>query len=142
MPVKKTVAKKTATKKPATKTVSSAKVVEVKKPTVVVETKKTDRCECGDNCNCWTSCDCGCCKCGCIWKICILVLIIANLVLSCCLLCFKWSTGGMSAWDLEALKVWGEDNLKKLEQDLYNSDAYKEAQRESIQSYLDQLWID
>jgi len=142
MPVRKTVAKKTATKKPATKTVSSAKVVEVKKPTVVVETKKTDRCECGDNCNCGESCSCWC-KCGCILKICILVLIVANLLLSCVLLCSRWATNfGRSARDLEALKVWGEDNLKKLENDLYNSDAYKEAQRDSIQSYLDQLWID
>lgn len=149
MPVKKTVAKKTTTKpatktakKPVTKHVAAANVVEVKKPTVVVETKKTDRCECGDSCNCGNSCTCGC-KCGWILKICILVLIVANLILSCILLCSKWiKDSGRSAWDLEALKVWGEDNLKKLENDLYSSDAYKEAQRESIQSYLDQLWID
>ncbi len=139
MVVKKTVAKKPATKTTA-KPVSKTKVVETKKPTVVVETKKADRCEC--NCDCGESCSCWC-KCGCMFKICILVLIIANLILSCILLCSKWVTNsGRSAWDLEALKVWWADNLKKLEDDWYNTDDYKEAQRESIQSYLDQLWID
>lgn len=147
MPVKKTVQKKTATKaaaKPTTKHVNTANVVEVKKPTVVVETKKTDRCECGDNCNCWCSCN----STSCLLKIIILILVCLNLVISCICctrLCSKKSApaiSGKSAWDLEALKVWWEENLEKLKNELYSTDAYKQAQKESIESYMQQLWIE
>ncbi len=134
MPVKKTVAKKPATKT-ASKEVNS-KVAETKKPTVIVETKKTDRCECGDNCNCGDSCNCGC-KCDCGLKILILVLLVANLVISGFLLC----KSSRSAWDLEALKVWGDQNLQKLSDELYSSEDYIQAQKESIEDYLQQLWI-
>lgn len=146
MPVKKTATKKTATKtvkKTTTKHVSPAKVAEVKKPTVVVETKKTDRCECGDSCNCWCSCNSSCCL-----KVIILVLVALNLIISCvcCMrLCSKKSApviSGRSAWDLEALKVWGDENLQKLQKDLYGSEAYQQAQKESIEAYMQQLWIE
>lgn len=146
MPVKKTATKKTATKtvkKTTTKHVSPAKVVEVKKPTVVVETKKTDRCGCGDNCNCGSSCNC-------CWglKILILILVVLNLIISCVCctrLCSKKAApavSGRSAWDLEALKVWWEENLQKLKNDLYGSEAYIQAQKESIEAYMNQLWIE
>lgn len=139
MVVKKTVAKKPTKKAPA-KHVSASKVVETKKPTVIVETKKTDRCECESNCNCGKTC---CCACGLGLKIVILLLVIANLVVSCLCLCPKKSNvSGRSAWDLEALKVWWEENLEKLKNDLYWSEAYKAAQKESIDSYLQSLWIE
>ena len=145
MPVKKTVQKKTATKgatKTTTKHTSSVNVVEEKKPTVVVEKKKADRCECVD-CNCGCSCNQGCCL-----KIVILVLVVLNLIISCICcsrLCSKKSTAvvsGRSAWDLEALKVWWEENLEKLKNDLYWSEVYKQAQKESIEAYMQQLWIE
>lgn len=133
MPVKKTVAKKTttktATKKPATKHVSSAKVVEVKKPTVVVETKKTDRCECGDSCNC-------CCDCGCIRKIVILILIVANLVVAL-LACFK-----KNPWDLTILSLWWEANREKVVSELYEDEDYISLQKEQIEASLPQYLED
>ena len=125
MPVKKTVAKKSATKKPATKAVSSAKVVEVKKPTVVVETKKTDRCECGDSCNC-------CCKCGCVRKIVILLLIVANLIVSL-LAYFK-----KNPWDLTVLSLWWEANREKVVKELYEDEDYISLQKEQIEASLPQ----
>ena len=132
MPVKKTVAKKTttknATKKPATKHVSSAKVVEVKKPTVVVETKKTDRCECESNCTCGTSCTC------CL-KILLLVLIIANLVVAL-LSYFK-----KSPWELTVLSLWWIENEEKLENELYNNETYAQLQSDQIPS-LSEYWIE
>ena len=143
MPVRKTVAKKattkTAAKKPTTKNVSTEKVAEVKKPTVVVETKKTDRCECGDHCNCGDSCTC-CCKCT--MKLIILILIVVNLILSV-IICCRWcKTNWKSAWDLEALKVWWQENLEKLRDNRYWSQDYIDWQKAQIQAYLDQLWID
>lgn len=137
MVVKKTVAKKSTTKT-ATKQTSAAKVVDVKKPTVVVETKKTDRCECGSSC---------CCDCGHGLKILILVLLIVNIIISLLCLCPKKANtsnnwGGRSAWDLEALKVWWQENLEKLKNDLYGSEAYIQAQRESIDAYIQSLWIE
>jgi len=140
MPVKKTVQKKAATKsatKATTKHVSPAKVVETKKPTVIVETKKTDRCGCGDNCTCESSCNC-CCKCGCMRKIVILLLIIANLVIACMNLCNYYKN---SAWKLEALKVGWQANLEKLNNDLYSNPQYIQNQEESIDAYMEQLWI-
>lgn len=146
MPVKKTATKKTTNKvatKTTTKHVSPVKVVETKKPTVVVETKKTDRCECGDSCNCGSSCNCGCGL-----KFLVLILVILNLLVSCicCVrLCWKWAVpaaSSRSAWDLEALKVWWEENLQKLKNDLYGSEAYIQAQKESIDAYMQQLWIE
>ena len=125
MPVKKTVAKKSATKKPATKAASSAKVVEVKKPTVVVETKKTDRCECGDSCNC-------CCKCGCVRKIVILLLIVANLIVSL-LAYFK-----KNPWDLTVLSLWWEANREKVVKELYEDEDYISLQKEQIEASLPQ----
>ena len=140
MPVKKTATKKTATKaaeKTTTKHVSTAKVVETKKPTVIVETKKTDRCGCGDNCNCETwKC---CCKCGCIWKIVILLLIIANVIVALLNLCNL--NNKKSAWNLEALKVGWQANLEKLHDELYSNQNYIQAQKESIDAYLEQLWV-
>ena len=142
---KKTVSKKTTkkvatptAKKPTVKSVAATKVVETKKPTVVVETKKTDRCECGDNCNCGTSRNC-CCKCGCIRKIVILLLILANLVIACLNLCNL--SNKKSAWNLEALKVGWQGNLEKLNNELYSNPTYIQAQKESIDAYLEQLWI-
>jgi len=143
MPVKKTEWKKTATKT-STKKTSTAKVAETKKPTVIVETKKTDRCECWDKCNCWESCNC-CCKCDLWLKLFILILIIVNLIVSCFSLCSKktnTSISSRSAWDLEALKVWGYENLEKLERNLYGNESYQQAQKESIEAYISQYWIE
>ena len=143
MVAKKTVAKNSTKKAPAAKKPAASKVVETKKPTVIVETKKTDRCECGDNCNCGCSCNCGCCL-----KVIILILVALNLIISCICcsrLCSKNGTpavSGRSAWDLEALKVWWEENLEKLKNDLYGSEEYKQAQKESIEAYMQQLWIE
>lgn len=140
MVVKKTVTKSSAKKAPAKKPVIK-EVAETKKPTVIVETKKTERCDCGENCNCG-------CSCNCSLKLFILVLVVLNLILSCICctrLCSKSGTpisSGRSAWDLEALKVWWEENLEKLKNDLYGSEAYKEAQKQSIEAYMQQLWIE
>ena len=138
--IDKTTTKKTATKtetKTTTKRVATAKVIEAKKPTVVVETKKADRCECGNSCDCETSCNCSC-KCGCIRKIVILLLIIANLVIACIYLCNL--SHKKSARNLEALKVGWQANLEKLNDDLYSNSKYIQAQNESINAYLEQLW--
>ena len=103
MVVKKTVTKSSAKKAPAKKPVIK-EVAETKKPTVIVETKKTERCDCGENCNCG-------CSCNCSLKLFILVLVVLNLILSCICctrLCSKSGapiSSGRSAWDLEALKV-------------------------------------
>ena len=133
MVVKKTVAKKSTKKAPA-KQANVSKVVEKKKPTVIVETKKTDRCECKNDC----TCGCSCC---CSWiKILVLLLIVANLVVSFLCLCNRNS--GRSAWNLEALKVWWQENLEKLRNGLYWSEAYKSAQKESIEAYIQSLWIE
>ena len=130
MPVKKTVAKKATTKpatkttkKPATKHVAAAKVVEAKKPTVVVETKKTDRCECGDKCNCG-------CNCGCVRKIVILVLIILNLAVAL-LAYFK-----KNPWDLTVLSLWWEANEQKVVKELYEDETYIDLQKEQLESSL------
>lgn len=126
MPIKKTVAKKTTTKttkKPATKQVAATKVVEAKKPTVVVETKKTDRCECGDKCNCG-------CNCGCVRKIVILVLIILNLAVAL-LAYFK-----KNPWDLTVLSLWWEANEQKVVKELYEDETYIDLQKEQLESSL------
>ena len=130
MPVKKTVAKKTTTKpatkttkKPTTKHVAAAKVVEAKKPTVVVETKKTDRCECGDNCNCG-------CNCGCGLKIVILVLIILNLLVA------LFTYFKKNPWDLTITSLWWEANKEKVVNDLYNDENYSKYNKDLIESQL------
>jgi hypothetical protein len=63
-----------------------------------------------------------------------------NLIITC--ICCARLCSKRSAWDLEALKVWWEENLEKLKNDLYGSEAYKQAQKESIEAYMQQLWIE
>lgn len=134
MPVKKTATKKPATKatkKPAAKSVSSAKVVEVKKPTVVVETKKTDRCECGNECNCGWSCNCGCCM-----KIIILILVVLNLVVA------LYAFFQKNPRDLTVSNLGWITNEKKVVNDLYGDENYIQMQTEQIKSSASQYWLD
>lgn len=135
MPVKKTTAKKATAKKPVEKKVNVASVAETKK-TVVVETKKTDRCDCGCgwNCQCNEKCDCGK-RFGLILKWVILVLLAWNVALSCFFLCKK------SAYSLETLKYGWEANMQNVVNNLYKNDNYIKAQRQEIDSVLEQLWI-
>ncbi len=121
MPVKKTVKKTTAAKKPvAKKVVSKPTTQKVDKPTVVVETKKT---------NTATKCVNSFEK---IMKVVILWLLVLNLVFAL-LNVFKKD----SALKLEELKVGGSENLKKVVE-LYNSDTYKEQQTAAIQQFM--MW--
>ena len=128
MPIKKTVQKKADTKpvaKATTKSAKSVEIAETKKPTVVVETKKV------------ASCDdkkCGCCPCGCILKTLILLLLIANIVLTCINVKKTDSRG------LELLKIGWQENMTKVEE-LYKSDVYITTQKQSIDDYLSSLWI-
>ena len=131
MPVKKTVQKKTATKaaaKATTKHVTTAKVVETKKPTVIVETKKTDRCECGNSCNCWSSCNC-------VLKILVLILIVANLIVV--LLSYFKKTPR----DLTVLSLWWVENEEALVNDLFKDENYIKYQNDNIPSLSD-YWIE
>jgi len=144
MPVKKAPVKKAATQKkvtaekkapakvvakPISKTVEKKiepKTVEMKKPHVVVETKRTDSCSCD------SKCECGC-KC-CIKSI-ISILILINLILAI-ILCVR--TVKTNAWKIEAAKVGWKQNMEKVIK-LYESDYYVSAQAESIDSYLSQI---
>ena len=67
-----------------------------------------------------------------------MLLIVANLIISCLCLCKK----SQNARDLEALKVWWQENLEKLKNGFYNTDVYKATQKESIDAYIEQLWIE
>ena len=130
MPVKKTVQKKTVAGK--TEKVTSAKAVEVKKPTVIVETKKTDRCEYGEGCKC--GCD-SCCKCDCWIVILLFVLIVANLVVVLLSYCKK------TPRDWTILNLWWVENEETLVNDLYNDASYIKYQNDRIPP-LSEYWIE
>lgn len=141
MAVKKTTSKKTTTtvaKKPAAKKVVKPVESSVRKDSIIhkatVETKRTDRCECdarfanNENCNC-------CHSCGLVLKRIILVLLILNIIISCLFLCKK------SAYSLEVLKLGGKENMENVVNNLYKNENYKTAQKNEINAYLEQLWI-
>ena len=118
MPVKKTVKKTTAAKPAAKKVVSAPAPKANSKPTVVVETKKTNTAS-----KCVNSFE----K---TMKVVILSLLLLNLVFVSLNL-FKKD----SALKLEELKVWGSSNFQKVVE-LYNSDAYKAQQTAAIQQFM------
>jgi len=135
MAVKKTTSKKatsTVAKKPATKSVVTPIESSVKKDSIMnkatVETKKTDRCECNEKCNCSQTH-------GLILKIIILILLILNIVISCFFLCKK------SAYSLEVLKLGWKENMENVVNNLYKNQNYINAQKEEINAYLEQLWV-
>jgi len=135
MPVKKTTEKKATTKATVKKAVSKPvnKTVEVKtekvtKPHVVVETKKIDVCD--KSCNCGEGCACKCCT-----KAIIFILVAINLVLAL-ILCIRNCNRG--AWAIETMKDGWKANMEKVIQ-LYESDYYIDAQKQSIESYSAQL---
>ena len=127
MPVKKTETKKTtAVKKPVAKktftktTKTVAKKIEIKKPTVIVETKKTNNDSACVFKKAWTM------------KIIFILLLLWNLVFG--VLNFMKQD---SALELEEMKVGGHDNFVKVMQ-LYESDFYKEQQSAAIQQFMAQ----
>lgn len=145
MPVKKAPVKKAATEKkttavkkapakvvskPISKTVEKkieTKSVEVKKPHVVVETKRTDSCSCGSECECGWKC--------CCMKSIISILILINFILAI-ILCVR--TVKTNAWKIETTKVGWRENMEKVIK-LYESDYYVSAQSDSIDAYLSQI---
>lgn len=72
---------------------------------------------------------CNCNKCG---KIATILMLVCILALNLCLLFQK------DAWDLETLKVWWKDNMEAI-QNIYKTEAYKTAQRDAIDSTLEQI---
>jgi len=118
MPVKKTTTKKPIAKKVVTKTATKTAIV---RPTVVVETKKTNNAKKSSF------------K-GTEWiiKLSILLLLLLNLVFGILNLVKK-----DSVLKLEALKVGGTENLEKVVE-LYNSNSYKEQQTAAIQQFM--MW--
>ncbi len=126
-PAKKTVAKKTtAAKKPVAKKVvkkvaaKSVRKIEIKKPSVTVETKKTTN-----------SSNCVFKKRG-TMKVIFVLLLLGNLIFG--VLNFMKQD---SALKLEEMKVGGHDNFVKVMQ-LYESDFYKEQQNAAIQQFMAQ----
>ena len=131
MAVKKTAQKKPAAKaKTTTKHVSKVKVVEEKKPTVIVETKKTNRCECGNECNCEWSCNCGCCL-----KIVILYLVVLNLVV------VLYSFFQKNPRDLTVSSLGWIKNEERVVNELYEDEDYIQIQTDQIESSLSQYWL-
>lgn len=128
---KKSIAKKTVAKASTTKAISIKKPIvkkaitktstkKVVKPSVTVETKKTNpvhTCCCSTNCEKFT-------------KIIVCILVILNLLFA---LFFFFRKD--PALKLEELKVGWADNMKKVEQ-LYNSNLYKDQQTSAIDQYL------
>lgn len=85
---------------------------------VIVETKRHEEVNCCNN--------------G--WKKCFSMLVIILLLLN--LAVGVWnSLNSTSARDIEALKVWGRDNLQLVKK-LYEMDAYKEQQKWAIVQVL------
>ena len=122
-PAKKTVAKKTtAAKKPVVKKVAAKSVrkIEIKKPSVIVETKKTTKASTCIFKKEWTM------------RIIFVLLLLGNLIFG--VLNFMKQD---SALKLEEMKVGGHDNFVKVMQ-LYESDFYKEQQNAAIQQFMAQ----
>jgi len=94
------------------------KVVKKTSP-VIVETKKHEEVSCCNNG--WKKC---------FGKVFIVVLLLLNLAIW--VLNYFKST---SARDIEALKVWGNDNLQLVKK-LYEMDTYKEQQKGAIMQVL------
>ena len=124
MPVKKTV-KKTTIKKPVAKKVvaKSAIKTSIAKPTVFVETKKTNNSKC-------------CVFNGSDWiiKLLIVILLLLNLILGAFNL-FKKD----SALKLEELKVGWAENLEKIIEQIWESDYYIEQQSMALEQTLVQM---
>lgn len=140
MAVKKTSSKKTTTtvaKKPTAKVVKPVES-SVKKDSIMhkatVETKRTDRCECDAKLTNNDSCSC-CHSCGLVLKRIILILLILNIIISCFFLCKK------STYSLETLKIGWKENMENVVNNLYKNENYIKAQKEEINAYLEQLWV-
>lgn len=86
---------------------------------VIVETKKHEEVSC---CNNW-------------WKKCFGTLIIVILLLLNLAVGIRNSVNSNSARNIEALKVWGRENLELVKK-LYGMDTYKEQQKWAIMQVL------
>ena len=140
MAVKKTTSKKattTATKKTATSRVARPVESSVKKDSIIhkatVETRRTDRCDCGESCNC--NCE-GSCNCGCGLKIVIFVLIVLNLLV------VLFTYFQKNPRDLTVSSLGWIENTEKVVNDLYEDEDYIEIQTQQIEASLSDFWLD